>query len=66
MSVEMKLGEVVGELKGIRADIQELKDGQDTLVQRIDHLEGWKLRTAGFASGIAAAVSLFFTYILKG
>ena len=63
-SIDMKIGEVIGELKGIREDIAELKQGQDQMANRMAGFEGWKLRTAGFASGVAAAISLFFTFIV--
>lgn len=57
------VGELVGEVKGIRNDIVEIKKFIKEYDQRIGELENWRAQVAGVILGVSTVVSTLITII---
>lgn len=65
--INYKLGEICGELKGIKDDILELKNLQKEMQTDIKSFSAFKWRLSGIAAGVSGTVGiiigLIFNYI---
>jgi hypothetical protein len=57
------LGQLIGELKGIRGEISEIKSFMKEYDQRISDLENWRSQVLGIIIGFSTFVSVLMTII---
>lgn len=56
-----QLGQVVGEIKGIRADISEIKEFIKDYDKRLIEIENWRSQVYGVVIGVSTVISVLIT-----
>jgi len=60
-SDNFQLGQVVGEIKGIRTDISEIKNFIKDYDKRLIEIENWRSQVYGVVIGVSTVISVLIT-----